>query len=87
MKIGIIVAMDKEFAQLTTIATDMKEEVHGGRKFVTGRIAHNKVVMQQCGIGKLAFSLGQSLCGAERVVIAGDEIRITGFAASRSAHR
>ena len=29
---------------------------------------------QQCGIGKLAFSLGQSLCGAERVVIAGDEI-------------
>ena len=27
MKIGIIVAMDKEFAQLTTLATDMTHEV------------------------------------------------------------
>ena len=50
--------MDKEFAQLTTIATDMKEEVHGGRKFVTGRIAHNEVVMQQCGIGKVNSAVG-----------------------------
>ena len=45
--------MDKEFAQLTTLATDMKEEMHGQRKFVTGRNAHNEVVMQQCGIGKV----------------------------------
>ena len=58
MKIGIIVAMDKEFAQLTTLATDMKEEMHGQRKFVTGRIAHNEVVMQQCGIGKVNSAVG-----------------------------
>ena len=58
MKIGIIVAMDKEFAQLQTLATDLKEETHNGRRFLTGRIASNEVVMQQCGIGKVNSAVG-----------------------------
>ena len=58
MRIGIIVAMDKEFAQLQTLATDLKEETVDGRKFLTGHIAHNDVVMQQCGIGKVNSAIG-----------------------------
>ena len=58
MKIGIIVAMDKEFAQLQTLATDLKEESRNGRRFLTGRIGHNEVVMQQCGIGKVNSAVG-----------------------------
>lgn len=58
MKIGIIVAMDKEFAQLQTLATDLKEECRNGRKFLTGHIAHNEVVMLQCGIGKVNSAIG-----------------------------
>lgn len=58
MKIGIIVAMDKEFAQLQTLATDLKEENHNGRRFLVGHIAHNEVVMQQCGIGKVNSAIG-----------------------------
>ena len=58
MNIGIIVAMDKEFAQLQTLATGLKEETHDGRKFLTGRIGNNTVVMQQCGIGKVNSAIG-----------------------------
>ena len=58
MKIGIIVAMDKEFAQLQTLASDLREETHNGRRFLIGRIAHNEVVMQQCGIGKVNSAIG-----------------------------
>ena len=53
MRIGIIVAMDKEFAQLQTLATDKAVETHDGRTFIKGRIGANEVVMQQCGIGKV----------------------------------
>ena len=58
MKIGIIVAMDKEFAQLQTLASGLKKEKHGERLFMTGRIGQNEVVMQQCGIGKVNSAIG-----------------------------
>ena len=58
MKIGIIVAMDKEFAQLQTLATDTRNETKDGRRFVVGRIGNNDVVMQQCGIGKVNSAIG-----------------------------
>ena len=58
MKIGIIVAMDKELAQLKTLASHLSEETRDGRKFLTGRIAGNEVVMQQCGIGKVNSAVG-----------------------------
>lgn len=58
MRIGIIVAMDKEFAQLQTLATDKLVETHDGRTFVKGRIGDNEVVMRQCGIGKVNSAIG-----------------------------
>ena len=49
MRIGIIVAMDKEFAQLQTLATDKAVETHDGRTFVKGRIGDNEVVLHRQG--------------------------------------
>lgn len=58
MKIGVIVAMDKEFAQLQTLVADKKEETKNGRTFVLGRIGNNELVLQKCGIGKVNAAVG-----------------------------
>lgn len=58
MKIGIIVAMEKELEQLLTIVEDMKRESHGGRTYATGRVGNNEVVLQQSGIGKVNAAIG-----------------------------
>ena len=58
MRIGVIVAMDKEFAQLQTLASDKKEQTVADRTFVVGRIGENEIVMQKCGIGKVNAAVG-----------------------------
>ena len=58
MKIGIIVAMDKEFTQLKTLLTESQTERKNHKDFVIGKIGENEVVMQQCGIGKVNSSIG-----------------------------
>ena len=58
MRIGIIVAMNKEFAQLQTLAEDKRTQHCNGRDIVIGRIGNNEVVMQQCGIGKVNAAVG-----------------------------
>ena len=60
MKIGIIVAMDKEFAQLKTLLTESQVERKNYKDFVIGKIGNNEVVMQQCGIGKVSAAVGAS---------------------------
>lgn len=60
MRIGVIVAMDKEFAQLQTLASDKKEQTVADRTFVVGRIGENEIVMQKCGIGKVNAAVGAS---------------------------
>ena len=50
--------MDKEFAQLQTLAHDLRKESRGGRDFMVGRVGGNEVVMQQCGIGKVNSAIG-----------------------------
>ena len=60
MRIGVIVAMDKEFAQLQTLASDKKEQTVAGRTFVVGSIGDNEIVMQKCGIGKVNAAVGVS---------------------------
>lgn len=42
MRIGVIVAMDKEFAQLQTLASDKKEQTVAGRTFVVGSSVRTK---------------------------------------------
>jgi adenosylhomocysteine nucleosidase len=58
MKIGIIVAMDKEFAQLKTLLDDPTAEQHGGKDFVIGTVGNNDIVAQTCGIGKVNAAIG-----------------------------
>ena len=58
MKIGIIVAMEKEFVQLQTILDERQVERHNHKDFVTGVIGDKQVIMQQCGIGKVNAAVG-----------------------------
>lgn len=58
MKIGIIVAMEKEFKQLKTLLDESRTEQKNKYKFVIGEIGNNQVFMQQCGIGKVNSAIG-----------------------------
>lgn len=53
MKIGIIVAMDKEFVQLKTLLSDTTVERFHHKNFVTGHIGDKEIILQKCGIGKV----------------------------------
>lgn len=58
MKIGIVIAMDKEFSRvrdLLTDPTDVEDE-----RFIcsTGRMGQNDMVLVQCGIGKVNSAVG-----------------------------
>lgn len=57
-KLGVIVAMDKELAQLRSLLDDATTERHNHKDFVIGRIGNHDVVLQQCGIGKVNSAIG-----------------------------
>ena len=58
MKIGIIIAMEKELSQLRQLLSEPQEEEHNGKVFHTGKIGKHDIVMQQCGIGKVNAASG-----------------------------
>lgn len=58
MRIGVIVAMDKEFALVRSLLSEERETASGGFTFVSGRLGRNGVVMAQCGIGKVNAAMG-----------------------------
>lgn len=69
MKIGIIVAMDKEFTQLRTLLDNSHTERKNGKDFVIGELDTHRttddgqplthqLIMQQCGIGKVNAAIG-----------------------------
>lgn len=58
MKIGIIVAMEKEFVQLKSILEEQHAEQHNGKHFVIGQLDHHELIMMQCGIGKVNAAIG-----------------------------
>lgn len=60
MKIGIIIAMDKEFRRISEMLNGLKTEEDGGRTFVTGSLGDNELVLHQCGIGKVNAAVGVS---------------------------
>ena len=60
MKIGIIIAMDKEFRRISELLDGLDVELDGGRKFVTGTLGENELVLHQCGIGKVNSAIGAS---------------------------
>lgn len=58
MRIGIIVAMEKELRQLRGLMDDQSVERHGCKDFIKGSIGDKEVVLQQCGIGKVNAAIG-----------------------------
>lgn len=58
MKIGIIVAMDKEFVQLKSLLSDTTVERFHHKDFVIGNIGEKEVIIQKCGIGKVNSAIG-----------------------------
>ena len=58
MKIGVIVAMEKEFTQLKTLLDESRTERKNKKDFVIGDLGNNQIFMQQCGIGKVNSAIG-----------------------------
>ncbi len=58
MKIGIVIAMDKEFQRIKQLLSGIEETEAGGKTFVTGTIGTNELVLTQCGIGKVNAAMG-----------------------------
>ncbi len=58
MKIGIIVAMEKEFVQLKSLLTESTVERFHHKDFVCGNIDDKEIVIQKCGIGKVNSAIG-----------------------------
>ena len=58
MKIGIIIAMDKEFVQLRTMLSHATTSTVGGKEFTVGEVGNKEIIMQKCGIGKVNAAIG-----------------------------
>lgn len=58
MRIGIIVAMDKEFEQLKSLFAELRMEIQHGNEFVVGELNGKEIIMQKCGIGKVNSAIG-----------------------------
>lgn len=58
MKIGIIVAMDKELSLLLPLMADVSEITMNGFAFHTGALAGHDIVACKCGIGKVNAAVG-----------------------------
>ncbi|MDE6536337.1 MAG: 5'-methylthioadenosine/S-adenosylhomocysteine nucleosidase [Muribaculaceae bacterium] len=60
MKIGIIVAMEKELRLLLPLLDNGHSITNEGFTFYNGTIAHHQVCIMKCGIGKVNAALGCS---------------------------
>lgn len=58
MRIGIIVAMDKEMNLLLPHLTDIKKRKTNGFEMYHGRIGNREVTAMKCGIGKVNAAIG-----------------------------
>lgn len=58
MKIGVIVAMEKEFESIRSILSDGMEERLQGMKMLTGCFGNKHLIVQQCGVGKVNSTIG-----------------------------
>lgn len=58
MKIGVIVAMDKEFVRMKELLRNQQAERRNEVDFVLGNITNHEIVLQKCGIGKVNAAIG-----------------------------
>lgn len=57
-KIGIIVAMEKEFDQIQALLSEPQTQHLHQHDFVTGQIEDKAIVLMRCGIGKVNAAIG-----------------------------
>ena len=60
MRIGLIVAMEKEMVQLRSLLSEVREHTDDRQVVVSGVIGNNEIFLQQCGIGKVNAAVGCS---------------------------
>lgn len=58
MKIGVISAMDSEHRRLVERLQEKKETGDGRFRYVEGTLGGNRVILTQCGIGKVNAAVG-----------------------------
>lgn len=56
--IGILTAMTVEYNQVAAMLSDTSTQQFGPQKFLVGMMGENKVILLQCGIGKVNASTG-----------------------------
>ena len=59
-KIAVIVAMQKEMDSLSALLHNKKTETAGGFTFVRGELGVHRLILLQCGIGKVNAAVGAS---------------------------
>lgn len=57
-KIGIVIAMDKEFQRIKGIMDNVSDITLHGKAYSTGRIGDRDIIMTQSGIGKVNAAVG-----------------------------
>lgn len=57
-KIGLIVAMGKEFNQIKQLLANPQQTESNGFIFLQGNLGKNEIIALQCGIGKVCAALG-----------------------------
>lgn len=63
MKIGIVIAMEKEFLRVRDLITDYSTTTANGKTFTTGQMAGNTLIMTTSGIGKV----NAAICAKELI--------------------
>ena len=56
--IGVLTAMSVEYRQVAAMLTDTTVERHGPQEFLLGTMGGNRIVLLQCGIGKVNAAAG-----------------------------
>ena len=59
--LGILTAMSVEYNQLSKMMQDTAEETDGSQKYLVGQIGPHRVVLIQCGIGKVNAAMCSTL--------------------------
>ncbi len=58
MTIGILTAMSVEFRQVAQMLSNTRTETRGPQSYLTGSLGQNRIILQQCGIGKVNGATG-----------------------------
>lgn len=58
MTVGVISAMDSEHRQLVERLQKKEESAYGNLHYVDGMLGSNRVILTQCGIGKVNAAVG-----------------------------